>query len=140
MRREFSPYNIDVITVELGMFFSFSTQMLRDIAEDIALVRTAMTAGTKEFPLSHTDGTGDEYNGAEARRQAGIEFEESSRSAPTAKQVAKQIIDAAEKPKSPGKIYLGKNSFLFRFVVPYLPTVISDALFSKIMRMDLVRP
>ena len=51
--------------------------------------------------------------------------------------VARSLIDAVEQRHSPRKMYLGQNSFLFRWIVPYLPIWMGDALFSKLMNVSI---
>lgn len=104
-----------------------------------ALVQTAMSTGAKDFPLTFSDVDYTAYDARRAMEQAGKEFEESGSSAPSPELVARDIINAVEKKHSPGKLYLGKNSFIFRHVLPHLPVAAADALLSKIMRVDLVK-
>lgn len=101
-----------------------------------------MTAQVKDFELAYPSGS--------SRRSdlfpkypaiidtVGREFKESTTKAPTADQVAKQIVAAVEQKSSPRKIWLGQNSFVFQYLVPYLPVWAADALWSKIMRMDMM--
>lgn len=98
-----------------------------------------MSTGAKDFPLAFGDIDHSLYDARGAMKQAGQEFEESGKSAPSPVSVAREIINAVEKKHSPGKLYLGKNSFIFRHVLPHLPTAAADALLSKIMRVDLVK-
>lgn len=98
-----------------------------------------MSSGAKDFPLAFADVDYSSYDARGAMTQAGKEFEESGKSAPSPVSVARDVINAVEKKTSPGKIYLGKNSFIFRHVLPHLPTSAADALLSKIMRVDLVK-
>lgn len=51
--------------------------------------------------------------------------------------VARSLTDAVEQRHSPRKMYLGQNSFLFRWIVPYLPISMGDALFSKLMNVSI---
>lgn len=105
----------------------------------LALVKTAMSTGTKDFPLLSEHVDENDYDASQAIKQAGIEFEQSGKTAPAPSEIAKTIIDAAESVKSPGKLYLGKQSYIFRYVLPYLPIWAADALLCKIMRVDLVK-
>lgn len=66
------------------------------------------------------------------------EFRAETEKAPTADEIAESIVKAIEKSTSPRKIYLGRNWGLFKYVFPYLPTKTADALWSKVMRMDLM--
>lgn len=138
MRREFAAVGIDVITVELGE--SCPVPQARTCYADFAaLVQTAMSTGAKDFPLTFADVDHSSYDARGAMRQAGQEFAESGKSAPSPLSVAREIIEAVEKRKSPGKLYLGKDSYVFRYLLPYLPIWAADALLSKIMRVDLVK-
>lgn len=98
-----------------------------------------MSTGAKDFPLTFGDTDHHAYDARGAIEQAAKEFEESGKSAPSPVSVARDIINAVEKKHSPGKLYLGKNSFIFRHVLPHLPVSAADALLSKIMRVDLVK-
>lgn len=98
-----------------------------------------MSTGIKDFPLTFVSVDHSSYDARGAIEQAGKEFHESGKSAPSPASVAGDIINAVEKKHSPGKLYLGKNSFIFRHVLPHLPVSAADALLSKIMRVDLVK-
>jgi hypothetical protein len=101
-----------------------------------------MTAQIKDFELA--------YPSDSSRRSTlfpnypaiidtvGREFKETTTKAPTADQVAKQIVAAIEQSTSPRKIWLGHNWWLFKYLVPYLPTKAADALWSKVMRTDMM--
>ena len=65
------------------------------------------------------------------------DFTKSGHSAPTPAMVARSLIDAVEQRHPPRKMYLGQNSFLFRWIVPYLPVWMGDALFSKLMNVSI---
>lgn len=104
----------------------------------LALVRTAMSTGAKDFHLTFDD-LDSSYDARDAIAAAGSDFAKSGKTAPSAADVARDIINAVEKKRSPGKLYLGKDNFIFRFVLPYLPIFVKDILLSKIMRVDLVK-
>jgi hypothetical protein len=98
-----------------------------------------MSTGAKDFPLTFGEVDHSSYDARNAMKQAGQEFAESGKSAPSPASVAREIINAVERKNSPGKLYLGMNSFIFRHVLPHLPISAADALLSKIMRVDLVK-
>lgn len=97
-----------------------------------------MSTGAKDFPLTCGPVDHHLYDARRAIEQAGKEFEESGLSAPSPQAVARDVINAVEKKVSPGKLYLGKNSFIFRHILPHLPVAAADALLVKIMRVDLL--
>jgi len=66
------------------------------------------------------------------------EFKKSTMTAPTAQETAVKIVEAVDRARSPRKIWLGQNNFLFKWVVPYLPVSAVDGLWAKVMRMDLM--
>ena len=110
--------------------------------DEAGLVKTAMTAQTKDFDL--------EFAPNSPRRSTlftkypaiidtvSREFRAETEKAPTAEEIAVEIVKAIEKSSSPRKIWLGRNWGLFKYVFPYLPTKAADALWSKVMRMDLM--
>ena len=104
----------------------------------VALVQTAMSTGTKDFPLELESASGEQYDASKAIAQAGREFAESGKKAPLPAEVAIQIINAVEKSSSPGKLWLGRQSYVFRYLLPYVPTFVADMILSKLMRVDLV--
>ena len=98
-----------------------------------------MSTGAKDFPLEFPVSEGERYEATAAIDQAGKEFAESGRKAPYAAEIAKQVIDSVELAHSPGKLWLGRQSYIFKWVMPYLPISIADKLTSKIMRVDMAK-
>lgn len=139
MRRELAPVGIDVITIELGTcsIAVFPRPLLA--LTPAALVKTAMSDGSKDFNLVFDTPDDGLYDASAAMKQAAAEFEESGKTAPLPKDIARDIINAVEKQKSPGKLWLGKQSYVFKHLLPYLPVSSADGLLSKIMRVDLVK-
>ena len=105
-------------------------------------MKTAMSAQTKEFNLQYPPNS-------PRRSELFIKYpaiadtvtrevKESSLKAPTADQVAVDIVKAVERRKSPRKIWLGADRVLFKWVVPYLPVWAADAVWSKALSMDMM--
>ena len=101
-----------------------------------------MTAQTKDFDL--------EYAPDSPRRSTlftkypaiidtvSREFRAETAKAPSADEIARDIVAAIEKSTSPRKIWLGRNWGLFKYLFPYVPTKVADGLWSKVMRMDMM--
>jgi hypothetical protein len=101
-----------------------------------------MTAQTKDFELSYPS---DSPRGStlftpypSIISTVAREFQEQTSKAPTADEVARDIVSSIERTQSPRKVWLGYNAFLFKWVVPYLPVKVADGMWSKAMRMDLM--
>lgn len=105
----------------------------------IALVQTAMSGGAKDFPLEFANPIVSFGNVSGAIAQSAREFEKDGKKAPMPAEVAKTVIDAVEKQSSPGKLWLGRNSFLFHYIIPILPVWVADKIFSDLMNVKLVR-
>lgn len=99
-----------------------------------------MSEGVKDFSLDFNDTVEPFGNASAAIAKSAQDFEKDSRKAPQPVEIAKTVIRAIEKTHSPEKLWLGKNSFVFHYLVPYLPTFMTDKLFAGLMNMDLVRP
>jgi hypothetical protein len=67
------------------------------------------------------------------------EFKAETAKAPTPDQIAVQIVKAIERSTSPRKIWLGHHWVFFKWVVPYLPVWAADTLWSKVMRLDMMK-
>jgi hypothetical protein len=95
-----------------------------------------MTAGIKGFDLALPDAE-PFANASRALEKSGRDFAQETAKAPRPDQVAKAVVDAVEKRRSPPKLWLGRNNFLFHWIVPYLPVSVADSLFSKQMNVAL---
>ena len=138
MRRELVTVGIDVITLELGM----SPAHMPWYTDKAGLVKTAMSAHAKDFDLEYAPNS-PRRSTLFTRYPAIIdtvarEFRAETDKAPTAEETAVEIVKAIEKSSSPRKIWLGRNWGLFKYLFPYLPTKAADALWSKVMRTDLM--
>jgi hypothetical protein len=100
------------------------------------ITQTALYSGTKGFDLV-LEGAEPFRNAEAAIVKSARAFAEAARTAPSPLQVSKIIVDSIEQRHSPRKLYLGQNSFLFRWIVPYLPIWASDALFAKLMNLSV---
>jgi hypothetical protein len=98
-----------------------------------------MSDGAKDFSLGFDDTVEPFGNASAAISKSAEDFEKDSRKAPRPTEIAKAVINAVEKRHSPGKLWLGKNSFLFQHIIPYLPTWVTDKIFAGLMNLDLVR-
>jgi hypothetical protein len=112
----------------------------------VGLVKSAMSAQEKQYDLSFSSSSSTPSpdptyypNWIDVGTAIATYLKGEIKIAPTAAQTAKAIVDAVEKDKSPGKMWLGQHAFEFRYIFPYLPVWLADVFWGKIMKMDMAQ-
>lgn len=104
----------------------------------LALVQTAMTAAAKPFTIAK-QGTSAYSNWNEIYETVDADFGKETANAALPKDIASQMVDAAEKSQSPGKMWIGANANTFRYVLPLLPISMRDNVLGKRFRTNMIK-